>query len=127
MAVVRLGFTTEGSIAASIAALVERGAMLRPHLLGGLDGEVELRFHEGYPPVRVRFDDEHLLVEDGPCAAPDLIVSGALPDIVRLTTLPPRHGIPRAAALRLIASGRVTLKGDRVLGWRLLSLLAVDS
>lgn len=121
----RLGVTGDGSIAASIFALVERGALLRPTALDVLRGEIELRFGEGYPPVRLRFADDGALVEDGPCAAPDVVVTAALPDLVRMTTLAPVLGMPRPAALRLIAGGRVRLRGDRRLGWRLLSLMAL--
>ena len=65
----------------------------------------------------------------------ELVISGRLPDIVHFATVPTLqgrlHGVPDPRrprgrrALGRIASGRVRIEGDRVLGRRLLRLLAV--
>ena len=71
-----------------------------------------------------------MVVEDGDSRQPDLVISGRLPDIVHFATVPTLkgrlHGVPDPRqprgrrALSRIASGRVRIEGDRVLGRRLL-------
>ena len=131
-AVVRLGHQAEGSIAPAFFALVERGATRSPKAARQLRGRVELRFDEGYPPVTVTPEaDGGLLVEDahddGP--APDLVVAGALPEVLGLATAPRAGGLPSfrdprgRAALATLARGGVRLEGSKLLGRRLLALI----
>lgn len=126
---VRLGAVSDDGIAASIYALVDRGASRRPEVLAEIRGEVELRFAEEIAPVRLRFEADGVLVEDGPAADPDLVVSGRLPHIVAVTTAPLFGGVPNPfarrgrGALARVVDGRVRLQGDRALGRRLLALL----
>ena len=128
---VRLGVLAEGGLAPAILAIVERGVGRRPALAAGVRAEVVLEFAEGYPPVRVVFDDRHVLVEDGPAAAPDLRVSGTLPDLVSLMMTPHLGGLPNPiaargrAALGMIALRRVQIQGRLGLLRRLLRVIAV--
>jgi hypothetical protein len=128
---VRLGATRDDGIAASIFALVERGATRRPDLAHQMRGRVELRFAEDLAPVRLLFEGDVVVVEDGPEETPDLRISGRLPHVVALTVAPLVGGVPNPAtvrgrtALAKVAGGHVKLEGDRALGRRLLRLLAV--
>lgn len=128
---VRLGATADDGIAASIFALVERGAARRPELAMEMRGRIELRFEEALAPVRLVFDAGAVVVEDGAWDAPDLRISGRLPHVVALTVAPLVRGVPNPAtvrgrsALAKIASGHVNVEGDRALGRRLLRLLAI--
>src|SRR5881397_2432791 len=128
---VRLGGTSDEGIAASIFALVERGAARRPALATEMRGRVELHFDEAIAPVRLVFEGDVVIVEDGSEEAPDLRVSGRLPHVVALTVAPLVGGVPNPAtvrgrsALAKVAGGHVRLEGDRGLGRRLLRLLAV--
>lgn len=103
----------------------------RPALASGVRAEVQLDFQEGYPPVRVVFAGDHVLVEDGPAATPDLHVSGALPDLVSLMMTPHLSGLPNPiaargrAALGMIAFRRVQIQGRLGLLRRLLRVIAV--
>src|SRR4051812_37087223 len=115
---VRLGALRADGIAPSVFALVERGATRLPALVAELDGEVELLFSEGFAPVRIVFGAGEVLVEDGEAADPDLVISGALPDFVHLTTAPLVAGAPSPfsrrgwSALARVANGRVRIDGD---------------
>ena len=128
---VRLGITSDDGIAASIFALVERGAARRPALAMEMRGRVELRFEEGVAPVRLVFEGGVVIVEDGALEDPDLRISGRLPHVVALTVAPLVGGVPNPAtgrgrsALAKVAGGHVRLEGDRGLGRRLLRLLAI--
>jgi len=79
--------------------------------------EVELRMEESYPPVRIVFGSDAVLVEDGPGEAPALRVSGALSDLVALLVAPVLGGVPNPmnprgrAALGMVASCRVRIEG----------------
>ena len=64
--VVRLGRLAEGGLAPAILAIVERGVRRRPELAATVLAEVELRVDPGYPPVRVVFGADVVLVEDAP-------------------------------------------------------------
>jgi hypothetical protein len=129
---VLIGRTRRGGIAPSIFALIERGVHLRPHVARELRGKVVLRFHEGYPAVRMSFGARVIRVEDGDLRRPDLAVAGRLPDIVLMTTARLRMGMPDPtdargrAALSRIALGRIRLTGDQRLARGLLELLRVD-
>jgi hypothetical protein len=128
---VRLGALAEGGLAPAILAIVERGVGQRPALAAGVSAEVELDFDEGYPPVRVVFTEHLVLVEDGPCAAPDLRVSGALPDLVSLMVTPHLGGLPNPIAARgraavgMVVFRRVRIQGRLRLLRRLLRVIAV--
>jgi hypothetical protein len=114
---VRLGALTDGGLAPAIMAIVERGVSRRPAEARALGVEVELRMDEGYPPVRIVFGEEVVLVEDGPGQAPALQISGALSDLVALLVAPLLAGVPNPidargrAALGLFASRRVRIQG----------------
>lgn len=129
-----LGRVVDGSIAASICALVERGVLLRPEIAEGLRASVLLRFAEGYPSVRIDFrgGDEVVVGDhDDPDVACDLIIEGALPDVIALTAAPLAGGLPRPtspagrAALARLADGRIELDGPLRLARPVLRLLSV--
>ena len=137
--VMRLGRLAEDGIAPSVYALVERGALRRPSLARDTRGMVELRFNEKIAPVRIHFGDREIVVEDATDDGvtgmrppePDLVVSGSLPDIIRLTTAPTVAGLPSPidrrglTVLGHLARGRVQVRGDRSLGRRLMALMAL--
>jgi hypothetical protein len=85
---VKLGEVGEGSAAAAIMAIVDRGARQRPELTREMMAEVELNIEERYPAVRIVLTGSHVLVEDGSASAPDLPVGGSLPDLVSLMASP---------------------------------------
>jgi hypothetical protein len=115
---VRLGIIAEGGLAPAIMAIVERGVVRRPAKARELGIEVELRMEERYPPVRIAFGDDVVLVEDGPAHAPALRISGALSDLVALLVAPLVRGVPSPidsrgrAALGMFASRRVRVEGE---------------
>ena len=114
---VRLGALAEGGLAPAIMAIVERGVMRRPDQARALGIEVELRMEESYPPVRISFGRDLVLVEDGPGRQPALTISGALSDLVALLVAPLLGGVPNPidargrAALGMFASRRVRIQG----------------
>jgi hypothetical protein len=114
---VRLGALAQGGLAPAIMAIVERGVTRRPAQARALGIEVELRMEESYPPVRIAFGGEMVLVEDGPASAPALRISGALSDLVALLVAPLLGGVPSPmdargrAALGMFASRRVRIEG----------------
>jgi hypothetical protein len=128
---VRLGALQEGGLAPVIMAIVERGVHRRPALAQSLRAEIELNMDQGYPPVRIAFEERHVLVEDGPGRAPDLRVSGALSDLVGLMVTPLVGGLPSPvaargrAALGMVALRRVRVQGRIGLMRRWLRLIAV--
>ena len=113
----RLGALAQGGLAPAIMAIVERGVTRRPAQARALGIEVELRMEESYPPVRIAFGGEMVLVEDGPANAPALRISGALSDLVALLVAPLLGGVPSPmdargrAALGMFASRRVRIEG----------------
>lgn len=114
---VRLGTLAEGGLAPAIMAIVERGVARRPDQARALGIEVELRMEESYPPVRIAFGEESVLVEDGPALEPALRINGALSDLVALLVAPLLGGVPNPidargrAALGMVASRRVRIQG----------------
>lgn len=132
---VRLGRMVEDGVAPSIFGLLERGIAREPELAAQMRGRVVFRFAEDFSPLRIQFRPRSVVVEDGDSRRPDLVISGRLPDIVHFATVPTLrgrlHGLPDPRrrhgrrALGRLASGRVRIEGDRVLGRRLLRLLAV--
>jgi hypothetical protein len=132
---VRLGRMVEDGVAPSLFGLIERGIAREPALAAQMRGRVVFRFTEGFSPLRITFRARSVVVEDGDSRRPDLVIEGSLPDIVHFATVPTLrgrlHGVPDPRqpsgrkALRRIANGRVRIEGNRVLGRRLLRLLAV--
>jgi hypothetical protein len=132
---IRLGRMVEDGVAPSIFGLIERGIAREPELAAQMRGRIVFRFTEDFSPLRIHFKPRSVVVEDGDSRKPDLIISGRLPDIVHFATVPTLqgrlHGVPDPRrprgrkALGRLASGRVRIEGDRVLGRRLLRLLAV--
>ena len=125
----------ENGVAPSIFGLIERGIAREPNLAAEMRGRVVFRFAENFSPLRITFRPRSVVVEDGDARKPDLVIEGSLPDIVHFATVPTLrgrlHGVPDPRqprgrkALRRLADGRVRIEGDRVLGRRLLRLLAV--
>ena len=126
---VRLGALSHGGIAPAIMAIVERGVRRRPALANRLRAEVQIDFDEGYPPVRIVFGEQIVLVQDGAGVAPDLRIAGALPDLIHMMVTPLLGGVPSPinahgrAALGMIAVGRVRITGRLALMRRLLSVI----
>ena len=128
---VELGALQEGGLAPAVMAIVDRGVRRRPDLARSLDIEVELAFQEHHPPVRIRFGDGTVLVEDGPAAAPDLRIDGALADQIALMVAPVVGGLPSVfdprgrAALGMVVSRRVRIQGSLALLRRFLGVIHV--
>src|SRR3984885_8034970 len=114
---VRLGTLLDGGLAPAIMAIVERGVQRRPDQARALRLEVELQMEETYPPIRIVFGEDGVLVEDGPGAAPGLRISGSLPDLVALMIAPNVRGVPSPmnargrAAIGLFTTRRVRIQG----------------
>jgi hypothetical protein len=114
---VTLGHHAQGGLSPAILAIVERGVRRRPAQANALTAEVELAMQEQYPPVRIVFGKDLVLVEDGPGEAPDLRIEGALPDLVSLMVAPTLGGVPSPinargrAALTMVAGRRIRLSG----------------
>jgi hypothetical protein len=128
---IELGSVVQGGLAPAILAVVERGIAHRPALAASIDAEVELSTAGDYPPVRIVFGRRRVLVEDGPAAAPDLRITGSLPDLVSLMVTPLVRGVPSPvqargrAALGLVALRRVRVEGRIGLMRRFLGLIRV--
>jgi hypothetical protein len=130
---VKLGHQAPNGIAAGLLALVERGAAKRPRVARELRGRVEIRFAEDYAPVRLDFGDVRVLVEDGNGRRwrSDLVIEGALPDVIQLATAPLVGGLPKPtdkrgrAALANVAVRRVRIEGSPLLARRVMKLLEV--
>ncbi|MEJ7875989.1 MAG: hypothetical protein WKF62_04950 [Solirubrobacterales bacterium] len=129
---IRLGSTLRGGIAPSIYALVERGVLKRPELAGAVQGRVQLRFRDGYPPVAMIFGADGIEVFDGEAERANLTVTAGLADVVLLTTAPLRLGMPSPAhargraVLQKMARGEVRLSGDLGLARAMLTLVRID-
>jgi hypothetical protein len=128
---VRLGRRRADGLAPSLFIWVERGAERRPRVAASIRGTVVFRFEEDLAPLRIRFGRGLIEVSDGDTEAPDLAVSGRLPDIIHLATAPNLLGIPNPAridgigAILRLSRGRVTIDGDRRLALKLIRLLAL--
>lgn len=121
-------------ICASMFGLLERGVARRKSVARSTTGDVVLRFKENFSAMRVRFEQDQIVVEDVDASAAksaDLVVSGSLPDIVHLASAPLIGGVPRVthprgrAALARLSSGRVKIEGSPLLARRLLKLLEI--
>lgn len=132
---VSLGALAPDSLAPAVLALVRAGAQRDPAATRAIRGVVLLRFLEGFPAVRMTFAGDHVTVADHDAldavAQIDLEVSGRLPDVLLLVSVPQAAGLPlprgprgRAAVARL-ADGRVEMDGPLQLGRRLLALLRI--
>ena len=128
---VRLGARRADGVAPSLFVWVERGVALRPRVARNLRGRVVFRFAEDLSPLQIHFGKGLIEVSDGDVSAPDLAVSGRLPDIVHLATAPNVLGIPNPArmdglgAILRLSRGKVSVAGDRGLALRLIRLLAL--
>jgi hypothetical protein len=128
---VRLGALADGGLAPAILAVVERGIQHRPALARSLNAEIELDMEEGDTPVRILFARDHVLVEDGPAAAPDLRIKGTMADLTSLMAAPVVGGLPHPmrprgrAALGILAAGRVRVTGRIGLMRRFLNLIRI--
>jgi hypothetical protein len=128
---VRLGVLVDGGLAPAILAVIERGVQRRPALARSLEAEVELDMDEGETPVRIVFARDHVLVEDGSAAAPDLRIAGAMSDLTSLMVAPVVGGVPHPmrargrAALGILAFGRVRVNGRISLMRRFLNLIRI--
>jgi hypothetical protein len=130
---VKLGHQAPNGIGAGLLALVERGTAKRPRIARELRGRIEIRFAEDYAPVRLDFDDDHVLVEDGNGKRwrSDLVIEGSLPDVIQLATAPLVGGLPKPtdkrgrAALATVAARRVRIEGSPMLARRVMKLLEV--
>ena len=127
---VRLGETDPDGISPAIYALIERAVSRHPELASEMSGLAEIRFDEGFTPVRLAFTGPDVLVEDGTWEEePHLVVSGRLPDIVQLTTADLVGGLPNPAArsgraaLAQLARQQVKITGSLTLSRQLLKLL----
>ena len=109
----------------------DRAGVAPPALVKDIDAEVQLEFEEAYPPVRVVFGQQIVLVEDGAAVAPDLRVQGALPDLVSLMVTPLLGGLPNPidargrAALGMVVLRRVRFEGRLTLMRRLIRVIRV--
>ena len=129
--VVTLGTIEPGGLAPAILAIVERGVRLRPELARTIAAEVELLVDPAYPPVRVCFAAEAVVVEDAPASAPDLRVRGELGDLIALLVAPAIGGVPLPftprgrAAIGMVASRRIRVRGRPRLLRRLLAVIRI--
>lgn len=125
-----LGQFLEGGVSPAIMAIIDRGVRQHPELAQGLVAEVELSM-EGYPTVRILFEDAVVRVEDGNASEPDLRVSGSLPDLVALMVAPLVAGVPNPfrpggrAAIGSLAGRRVRIQGRPGMLRRFLGLISV--
>jgi hypothetical protein len=112
-------------------AIIDRGVRRRPDLARSLRAHVELAFQDGHPPVRIVFQDEVVLVEDGPAETPDVRIDGRLGDHIALMVAPVVGGVPSVfdargrAALGMVVSRRVRIQGSLGLLRRFLGLIHV--
>ena len=128
---VTLGALEAGGLAPAILAIVERGVLRRPELARMIMAEVELLVDPAYPPVRLCFAAETVIVEDAPAEAPDLRVRGELADLIALLVAPAIGGVPLPftprglAAIGMVASRRVRVHGRVRLLRRLLTVIRI--
>lgn len=127
----QLGQHLPGGLSPAILAIVDRGIQLRPAVAAQLRAEIQLNLQDQYPPVRVWFAEDRVLVEDRVVDEPDLRLTGALPDLVGLMVAPTLGGLPNPidprgrAALALLAGRRVRIQGRMALMRQFLALLRI--
>jgi hypothetical protein len=131
-----LGRTAADSIAVSIFVVVRDGARRHPEAAARMRGSVRIRFLDDYPPVRIDFRGDAIVVADDlhdEAATCDLELSGRLSDIAALIAAPLAAGLPNPAtragrrAITRLADGRIQIDGPLGLAHELLRLLAVDA
>lgn len=130
---VRLGDIGDGSITPAIAALVERGVLLRPELATRIRSSAVIRFTDGYPSVRLDFCGHEIVVSDVAPSdrAHDLVIEASLPDLVATVGAPLAGGLPKPtttagrAAIARLADGRVDFDGSLRVARKVLRLLAL--
>jgi hypothetical protein len=128
---VRLGALEQGGLAPAVMAIIDRGVRRRPDLAESLRAEVELCFADGHPPVRITFDEDAVLVEDGPAQSPDVRIEGRLGDHIALMVAPVVGGLPSVfdargrAALGMVVSRRVRIQGSLGLVRRFLGVIHI--
>jgi hypothetical protein len=128
---VRLGALEQGGLAPAVMAIIDRGVRRRPDLAESLRAEVELCFADGHPPVRITFDEDVVLVEDGPAQSPDVRIEGRLGDHIALMVAPVVGGLPSVfdargrAALGMVVSRRVRIQGSLGLVRRFLGVIHI--
>jgi hypothetical protein len=126
---VKLGELQNLSLAPALAAIIDRGVQRRPSVAARLSAEIELKVEGPYPPVRIVFSPQGVLVEDGHATDPQLKVEGSLTDIISLMVTPTFGGVPSpvrskgARAIGKVAFGQVRVEGRIGLMRRLLALL----
>ena len=126
-----LGNLAPGGLAPAIMAIVERGVQRRPAHARSLRAEVELTMDEGYPPVRIVFGEQLVLIEDAEAVEPDLRIMGSLPDLISLMVAPLVAGLPvpisarGRAAFGIVVGRRVRVEGRLRLMRHLLILIRV--
>jgi hypothetical protein len=120
-----------GGLAPAILGIVDRGVRRRPVPARALNAEIEVRIEGGYPPVRIRFAGDVVLVEDGPGERPDARIDAALSDLISLMVSPAVGGVPvpvnarGRAALGMMVSRRIRVEGSRALVRRVLAVIRV--
>jgi len=128
---VELGQHLPGGLSPAILAIIERGIQRRPTAAAGLRAEIELNLQDQYPPVRIWFGEDRVLVEDRAVDQPDLRVTGALSDLVGLMVAPTLGGLPNPidrrgrAVLAMLAGRRIRIEGRMALMRQLLALLRI--
>jgi hypothetical protein len=128
---VRLGELQQGGLAPAVLAIIDRGIRRRPDLARSLRAEVELAFEDGHPPVRITFQDDVVVVQDGPAQHPDVRIDGRLGDHVALMVAPVVGGLPSVfdargrAALGMVVSRRLRIQGSLGLLRRFLGVIHV--
>ena len=128
---VRLGTLQDGGLAPAVMAIIDRGVRRRPDLARAFRAEVELAFQDNHPPVRITFEEDVVVVEDGPASAPDVRIDGRLGDHIALMVAPVVGGLPSVfdprgrAALGMVVSRRVRIHGNLGMIRRFLGLIHV--
>ncbi len=128
---VRLGQLREGGLAPAIYAVIDRGVQRRPALARAMQAEVELDLGAPYPPVRIEFGEQLVVVEDGAAVMPDLRITGTLADLVSLMVAPTLGGVPSPvdrrgrAALGMVAMRRIRVEGRLGLMRRFMNVIRI--
>lgn len=130
---VRIGDVATDSITPAIAALVERGVLLRPELAMRIRCSAVIRFSDGHPSVRIDFRGEEIVVADVTAddRVHDLLIEASLPDLVATVGAPLAGGLPKPTttagrtAIARLADGRVDFDGSLRRARQIIKLLAL--
>jgi hypothetical protein len=126
-----LGETREHSIAATVFAIVDRAASMRPRDARALQGRTVRLSLGDHPSVLLRFGGEVVEVADDDGSDANLEIAGDLADVTALLAAPLAAGVPNPTAaegrraLARLADGRVALTGSMTVGRRVLQLLSL--